>query len=210
MKYQYMPDSYNWELLEKKGINIEDFLKLQKKYRTGLENVLKKFIDFEEIDRNIEQDGLDIPVVLDEEQNFYRRFSTLNSKYVFLRNNFHIENLTEEEIRQLIHNQAVSIDFLNQTLSRVIFEEGDYTLFGPSSKKELVKSKSIVFEFAFDQKKCKEFDQLMRIEDTYENVFNKIQEKLKPNLNIPISFHTYRAIPDLFSNKKQVVNQVKK
>ena len=210
MKYQYLPDSYNWELLDKKGINIDEFLRLQKKYRTGLENVLKKFIDFEEIDRKIEQDGLDIPVVLDEEQNFYRRFSTLNSKYVFLRNNFHVENLTKEEIEKLANDQEVSIEFLNQTLSRVIFEEGDYTLFGPSSKKELVNSKSIIFEFAFDQKKCKEFEQLMRIENTYENIFDKLEESLKPNLNMPISFHVYRAIPDLFSSKKQEVNQVKK
>ena len=98
MEYIYIPDSYNNNLMKEKFKNEEEFLNTQVLYRQKFESILEQYIDFNLIDRVIKNKNINIPTIEDTKYNFYHKYSTLNSKYIFLRNNFDVENLTKEEI----------------------------------------------------------------------------------------------------------------
>lgn len=203
MKYIYIPDSYNFSLVKEKSLTDDLFLELQIQYRMGLEKIIGGYVNLEQIDHQIEQEQIDIPQVEDTDYNFYHQYSTLKSKYIFLRNNFHVENLSNQEIKEVLDHQNNTIEFYNKTLDKVIFESGKETFFGPPMDETAVNSKSIVFEFAYDQKKCKTLDQLNKIEATINKSFDYISNTVGKNINIPLSFLIYRAIPDLYVETKQ-------
>ena len=80
MQYKYIPNSI--KIID--NISYDDFLKLQIKYRESLEALIKKYVSFEEVDKIIENLNFSIPLIQDQEYNFYHKFSTLGSKYVFI------------------------------------------------------------------------------------------------------------------------------
>ncbi len=206
MNYIYVPDSYNLSMIETKFQNEDEFLSMQVLYRKNLEFLFRKFIDFQKIDEYIQKKQLVIPKVEDKDYNFYHKYSNLGSDYVFLRNNFHVENLTPEEIALLKQSStADNIDFIRTTLGRVIFEEGDATFFGNPSPSTEVKSKSVVFEFAYDQTKCVDIPQLKAIEEIMKEVFSQIEDNMKRSFNLPVSFLVYKSIPDLYYRENQSV-----
>lgn len=199
MKYTYIPDTYNVKKIFDN--NLDDvFVDIQVAYRKIFESLLSKVINFKEIDKYIEESKIDIPVVDDFDYNFYHKYSTLGSKYVFLRNNIHIENLSDIELSELRVSENLDFDFLKRTISKVIFEDGDLSFFGPPMDETKVSSKSMVFEFAFDQKKCKSIEQLDLIENAIQKINTYIKKNIEENLKIPVSFIVYRAIPDLYFN----------
>lgn len=206
MKYIYVPDSYNSSMIETKFQNEEEFLSMQVLYRKYFESLLRRFIDFKQIDEYIQKKQVVIPKVRDGEYNFYHKYSNLESDYVFLRNNFHVENLSSEELEFLKKSSTANdVDFLRQTFSRVIFEEGDATFFGTPSSSTEVKSKSVVFEFAYDQTECVDLKQLKAIEEIMREVFTQIEEYMKKCFNLPVSFLVYKSIPDLYYRENQSV-----
>ena len=72
----------------------------------------------------------------------------------------------------------------------------------------LVNSKTIVFEFAYDQKKCESIEQLKIINEAIDEIFALIEKQNKENINMPVSFIKYHMIPDLFYKKDSVENLV--
>ncbi len=209
MNYNYIPNSYNNLLVQDKFNNNNSFVNMQLLYRKGLENLIKKFIDFEKIDKYISDSNFTIPMVKDKDYNFYHKYSTLNSNYIYLRNNFHVENLTDDEIKILKENEILDVEFYNKTLERVIYEDGDFVFFGTPIDENLVKSKSIVFEFAYDQKKCTSLEQLKEIKQIIDYSFEYIGLRIKENMAIPISFIKYNAIVDIYcQHKEQLKNLI--
>lgn len=198
MKYIYSPDSYNETLIENKFESYDEFLDLQLKYRSGFERILNCLANFKSIDDLINRQSFTIPKISDKDYNFYHKFSTLDSDYVFLRNNFHIENLSVEDIEQLKKMENVNMEFLNKTLYRVIFEDGEQSCYGIPKKENFVDSKSIVFEFAYDQKKCDSVPQLNQIKNFEKSVFNYLDKCFENKINIPISILSYNAITDIY------------
>jgi len=198
MKYKYIPNSYNENLKAEKFKTEDEFLHCQIIYRTGLERHLKNIIDFKKINEILSIGDEKIPVVDDTSYNFYHQFSTFGNSYLFLRNNIHVENLTQNEIEELTTEDRLNAEFYNQTLSRVIFEGGNEMFLGVPIDKNLVLSKSLTFEFAYDQKKCQSLEQLNYIENTAKKVFSYIEECAKGKLNLPINFVMYDAIVDYY------------
>lgn len=199
MKYTYIPNSYNPKTIESKFKNEEDFVAVQVLYRHGLEELIKKFIDFKQLDEYILLKKVIVPKVEDKEYNFYHKYSSLESDYIFLRNNFHVENLSEEEIRMLREGDINgNVDFFASTLANVLFEDGTNTFFGPPSDSTEVNSQSVVFEFAYDQTVCTDLGQLRDIEQIGKEVFKQIEEYMKKFFNLPTSFLVYKSIPDLY------------
>ena len=198
MKYMYFPNSYDENLKMSKFKDDNEFLSAQIQYKMMFEKIIDSYITSSKIDASINSYNIDIPVVDDRIYNFYHRYSKLQSKYVYVRNNYHVENLSQEEIDLLLHQEEITKDFFDKTLERVLFENGDKTFFGPAVDSNLVKSKSIVFEFAYDQKKCTSVEQLITIENVIYRVSQYIENCLKSKINIPVSFITYKAIPDIY------------
>ena len=85
-----------------------------------------------------------------------------------------------------------------RTYKKVLFEDGNYTFFGSATEMNLVASKSLVFEFAFDAKECVTLD----IYNHYkENILEFIAKLIADALNCNVSLHRYSAIPELFSTE---------
>jgi len=200
MGYRFIPDSYDYDSISKLNNSGFNVLELQIYYKQSLEKLLGSLFSFSSIDKYIEGLQNQIPIIKDENYNFYRKYSCLNSRYVYLRNNIHIERLTEEEIYilrdNLYHGNLLDFDFIYSTLSRVIFENGDYVFYGNPIMKNLVKSQSIVFEFAYNGLKCQTVEQYEQIQRAFSLIFEKTNEIISKKLNIPLSMVIYDSIPD--------------
>ena len=200
MKYKYIPDSYNYELINEK-YNEEEFIDLQNQYREYLEKLLKSIIDFKDTDAKIKQ-IINVPKINDSEYNFYHKFSTLGSDYIYLRNNFHIEKLNDEELSRLKNND-MDYDYLKSTLSKVIFEEGDKAFYGNSILKYLANSKSIVFEFSYDQQQLVDVKELKTIESIIQQISEYLTTNIEKKLNIPVSIIVYDGIHDIYKQEDE-------
>ena len=156
MNYKFIPDSIKIDNSIPLNYSLDEFLELQIFYKQSFEKILTDIVDFAYFDNWVKNNINDLPIVNDKEANFYRKFSTLNSDYIYLRNNIHIEKLDFKELNELRSN--VNKDFLLRTYKKVLFEGGNYTFFGSATDMNLVASKSLVFEFAFDAKECATLD----------------------------------------------------
>ena len=198
MKYIYVPNSYDYTIIEEK-YNNDEFVDLQVKYRNYLENFLNNFIDFKKVDQKINE-VINIPKNEDAEYNFYHKFSTLGSDYIYLRNNYHIENLSDDEVN-VIKNNKIDFEFLNKTISKVIFEKGDNSFFGTPILDNLGNSKGLVFEFSFNQLKLQEVKEFKMIDEIVLEITNFLKKNLGEKLNIPVSVISYNGIKDLYKPK---------
>lgn len=100
MKIEYLPDTYDKKRIEENGWTEEQFLSLQEKYRTDFIHDLLDTIDIDKIKSIITSCPSTIPVIEDQEYNFYHR-SAIIDKYLYVRNNIHIERLSQEELEEL-------------------------------------------------------------------------------------------------------------
>ena len=82
-----------------------------------------------------------------------------------------------------------------------MFEGGNYTFFGSATDMNLVASKSLVFEFAFDAKECATLDIYNFYNHYKENILEFIAKPIADALNCNVSLHRYSAIPELFSTE---------
>ena len=200
MKYIYMPDTYNYNLINQNFKNEEDFINAQVKYRMEIEKIIKNYIDFTNIDKYIKSKNIEVPKVLDKEYNFYHKYSTLGSDYIYLRNNYHVENLSTEELEYLINSSNIESNFFNKTIKKVMFENN--TFFGSATDENLVSSNSLIFEFSYDQTKCKDLEQLHKIKEIIKDISEKIKTNMKNLFNLNCSFIIYNSIPDYYYNEQ--------
>ena len=123
MNYKFIPDSIKIDDSIPLNYSLDEFLELQISYKQSFEKILTDIVDFAYFDNWVKNTINDLPIVNDKEANFYRKFSTLNSDYIYLRNNIHIEKLDFKELNELRSN--VNKDFLLRTYKKVLFEGGD-------------------------------------------------------------------------------------
>lgn len=202
MKYQCIPDTYNKRKIEEKGFSDLEFENLQKKYIESFEKWLMQKIDLSNINQCIANCKSSIPVMEDKEYNIYHKNSSLGNDYLYLRNNVHIENLSEQELSELYNSilaeESLAEEFLHKTIAKVLYENGDATYYGIPSPESEVPSKSIVLEFAYDQKKCNSIEQVINIRNSFAEIQKEIIESNRNNSDFPIFLLMYNGIPDLF------------
>lgn len=209
MNMKFFPETYNLKLINEKRINEDLFLKLQIKYKNEFEKLLIKIIDFKKIDEYISNHGYNIPIVDDYDYNFYHKYSVLGSRYIFFRNNIHIENLSFEEIKIIINclekNIDLDINFLISTFKRVIYEDGDIAMFGLPTSNNRVDAKSLVFEFAYDQKKFTDVSQYNFVNQIKNVINSKLKECINKVFETEVAMITYNAIPDIYILKNEKI-----
>ena len=101
MNYKFIPDSIKIDDSIPLNYSLDEFLELQISYKQSFEKILTDIVDFAYFDNWVKNNINDLPIVNDKEANFYRKFSTLNSDYIYLRNNIHIEKLDFKELNEL-------------------------------------------------------------------------------------------------------------
>lgn len=210
MKYTYIPQSFDESKILTKFANQEAFLQTQIKYKTLFEQYLATTVDFVKMERIIQGSGLEIPKIAKRDNNFYYFYSSLGSEYFFVRNNYHVENLTQEEIMELQSGRNITEGFLKATFQKVLFEEGDKTFFGIPRSETMAKSKSLVLEFAYNQKKCTTISQLNSIEELSSRCLSALGKEIEGKLGIECSFLTNNGMNDLFSSNDHLLEESQK
>lgn len=206
--YIYNPNTYNYELMEQKNLT-SDFVTLQVKYRESIEALFKRFYNFQKLDDLFIQLG-GVPFN-DKEYNFYHKYSTLGSQFVYLRNNYHIELLTETEIafiRNCISNGTLlSDDFIKKTAIKVLLEKGNTICFNYVTLENFIFSKSFIFEFVYDVLACSSVAQIKALENLIKDTEKALKRTFKDELEIPIDGIVYTGSPDIFQ-PKETFNQI--
>lgn len=197
MNYSFIPDTFNYNLASTKFSNLEAFIQCQINYKMKFEQFISRYINFEQVQNYINSQNVSIPKMCDEDYNFYHKYSNVGSSYIYIRNNYHVENLSEVEIQKLINND-VNDDFFRDTFRKVIFEKGEKIFFGVPLDENLVKSQSIIFEFAYNQLKCETVEQFNNIVKIINESFRILEKSLFEHLNLQSSLIIYNGIPDIF------------
>lgn len=196
MDYTYIPDSFNYKYIKERFDQKNSFLDLQIKYKMGFEKFLLSHLDMEKISRELVSVGFAIPKIEDTTANFYRKFSQLGNPYIYIRNNYHVERLTDEELAIL--NSNPTSEFFSKTFPKVMFEDGKTVFYGIPRVETECDAKSITFEFAFDKVACQTMEEIISIEDAIERCKAAIKAQLQDRYGLPISFVVYTGIPKLF------------
>ena len=205
MNYKYVPNTIDEKEIEKRGLTYDHFLELQIKYKKCFEKMLTDYVSFEELDKIIEELPFTIPVIEDNEYNFYHKFSNLNSKYIYMRNNIHIERLNDEEIKELenMAGEEVREDYMRATYERVMFEDGTAACFGTPLPQNMVDAKSIVFEFSYDEYECDILEGPVILKN-FDRAFENLSETLKAKFDVKLS----KLISNGFDNSLKQDNEI--
>lgn len=100
-------------LIDLKKENYDMYLKVQSLYKKAFDIYLEETLKISEIDKKLEETNLDYGVLEDNQKTIYQKVSYLKSKYVFVRNFFYIERLSEKDLNvfiEKIKNNDFSID----------------------------------------------------------------------------------------------------
>ena len=200
----YLPNTIDLELVKKKYGNEKDYNILQIAYRNYVESLLNTLIDFKAINKIIKDSKLEFKKINDEDYNIYHKGSNLDCDYLFIRNNIHIENLNDNEIKALIENNIYD-SFITDTIGKVLDEKTDFLAYG-SDPKELKFTRGLIFEFAYDGSELSEEERKQR-----EKVIKTIDGKINENLvNSPFvtNFITYDKTNDYFRPKVKERNSI--
>lgn len=207
MKIEYLPDTYDKKKIKENKWTEEEFLSLQEKYRTDFIADLLSKIDTTKIKETLGKNLFPIPIIEDQQYNFYHKNAIIN-QYIYLRNNVHIERLTKEELEEIYNailmDKNLSEEFIKKTTEKVLYEEGDYTYYGIPSKQTQAPSKSIVIEFAYDQLKCDSIKQIVYIKDCYKEIKEALNETSK-SLKTPIFTMLDNGIAQVFKQPDKTV-----
>ena len=189
MLYQYSPSSYYERDMNKLTLSDQEFVDCQVKYRAAIEKKLKEKINFQEIDREMEEHQ--VPIINDMDYNFYHKFSTLDSKYVFLRNNYHIERLAPEDLEYLQaclkNNQELSDEFLKRTFETVLYETGDLAMLGVPLDENME-----VFMYILSY-----YDEQLK---------SKLMGEIEKLFQVPTSIHLYDGYGDVLKKRNRSIS----
>ena len=147
----YLPNTIDLNKVNEMYGNEKNYNILQVTYRNYVENLINSIIDFKSIQKLIDDSGLVFDKINDSSYNIYHRESKLDSDYIFIRNNIHIENLNENERKALIENKIYE-SFITDTIDKVLKENEDFLSYDNNSN-NLVFTKGLIFEFAYDGSK---------------------------------------------------------
>ena len=160
-----IPRSYSIEMAEEKGLAAdglfnERFFTLQALYRNVLEAEIISKYDLRLYDDAIGDSSFQFRAEQPERMSFYQKYSTLDTRYIYLRNNIHIERLSEEQLALLDDYLLTGGDTTKKQLEALIAETYRMVLMvDPSGGNFLVgyaggggitaPNVSIVFEISF-------------------------------------------------------------
>lgn len=158
----------------------------------------------------LNKSGLDFYAVQDENKDFYQKTTGKYLEYFYVRNNIHLENLSNEETKFLsdrILNDEFNYDekvekFISSTFKRVISEvdvRKDPVIinYGPEADKFYAPSNALVIGFRYDEDTYNESNKVNKI-IFVNDVITKLQKEISEKLNVEVSIIIY----DNFSIKK--------
>jgi hypothetical protein len=132
---ELMPNSYDFELAREKGlIGAEnaltmDYIELQNDYKVAFFEYLDTEIRISGYDKALQQHIYGFVAADREDMTIYQLYGSFGNKFIFLRNNFHIERLSKEDlsILRLPRSRNALRDMAARTykdIIAVVYEDG--------------------------------------------------------------------------------------
>lgn len=120
-----IPCNFNYEMAIKKGLYqkkslTENYQTIVKNYRVILEYILNESLNLKWYDQQIKECNLYMTPVDKNKQDMYQRNSTLGCDFIYLRNNFYIERLEEEDLK-LFSIFPTTKEEIDKRVERVLF-----------------------------------------------------------------------------------------
>ena len=193
----YLPNTIDLDKATKKYGNEKNYNILQITYKNFLEIFINSLIDFKSIEKIIKDSNLEFKKINDESYNIYHRESKLDSDYIFIRNNIHIENLNDEQTKSLIENNLYET-FITDTINEVLKEKEAYLSYSSDSN-NVISTKGLIFEFAYDGSELIDLEKTSR-EVIIKQIFDIIKESLK-DCPFDTNFIIYDKTEDYFRPK---------
>lgn len=191
-------------------------------YKQLIEYLIGK-LELTKHDQNLSNSKNNFIPIAEDKMDIYQRLSSSLLKYLYLRNNIYIENLSNEEILQLryfMQQQAtlsnqVLYSFIENTYPKVIQESKEITTmnYGPENPDFFAESNSVVIglrtdDFA-DSDKIENWSEIHdKREFELDFFLNYLNSEFKGKLPVPVSVIRYND----FSVKKKTnleVNSIK-
>lgn len=119
---------YHHELCREKGLMGDGeqlsnrYLYLQAIYRANLDAYLLETLDIKELDEKLGNSSLGFSSTKPENQDLYEKESTMNLKYICLRNNLYIEFLKKEQLNILKHQLESGKEVVTKELKEMVKE----------------------------------------------------------------------------------------
>ena len=198
-----------FKIMDKKGYNY--FLGLYTIYNEFLYQYLLKYTSILEFDKKM---GDGYFTILDDDKDFYQKLAPDNLKYLYIRNNLHVERLSLDEATYLV-KKAILIDFsldeqvekiIKDTLPKVILElvEGhdeflvEYGL--SDTELYLIPNNSLLIGFGYDEDQFENYN-LEQLRNKFNsaidlcNEFSKVLfDELKDKISVAVRPFTLNQI----------------
>jgi len=104
---RFAPTSFDFSLARSKGLIEKDdlltdrYLKAQAVYKAAFSQYLIKAANIDQYEKSLNESGYTFVPTKYENQSVYQRYCSLASKFFFIRNNFHIERLSIDDLKTL-------------------------------------------------------------------------------------------------------------
>ena len=155
---------YNINELEQKGLfengkPNEKYNTIYKKYKLLLDSFLNSKLNIKSFDEELQKSNLDFRKIDSEEKDFYQSNSSLDSSFVYLRNNLYLDKLSNEDLDKVysLNEEDIKslndelVNFMLKTYKDVICGGEGFISYGPNSEDYWKPSNSIVFGFRYNE-----------------------------------------------------------
>lgn len=142
---------------------IINYIKLYNAYRELFTEYIEKKLELKKYDEKIIKSKLNFHRIQSENMDIYQYFSCEVLKYIYVRNNIHIERLTKEDKIFLelqsgnVKLNKETITFVERTYEKIIFEDilksGEICMiqYGPNSSNFFARNDAVVIGIRYDK-----------------------------------------------------------
>jgi hypothetical protein len=209
---EYTPNSFNYAAAREKNLIgadntlTDDYLRLQSAYVARFYSYLNKAVDITQYDDALTNSKYNFVPIAQETQNVYQRYGSFGNKYIYLRNNFHIERLSSDDLHLLESAGVGEIleDMVKRTFKDVItiryddneeafdaiYDIGALTGLAVAPNNALVLGLSYAWEFD-GEGSVVSIESEAEKEKIAADLALKMQEELSAGLGIPESVFVY-------------------
>lgn len=195
-------------------------------YRKLFTQYIIEKLNLKKYDDEIAESKLNFIEVKEKQMDIYQYFSKDKLKYFYIRNNIHIEKLTDEEQKFLQKikleepNELGDIekDFIEKTYSKVIFEDvlenGEIcnVFYGPDSRSFISSNNSIVIGMRYDEFENNGLDDEKwdELHEKQLDFWDELKERMELELKMKINKHISIIRYDDFSIEKRLIEEDEK
>lgn len=163
---EILKNNHNQKLAATKGL-LQDgkvstlFSDIHNMYKLILEKQLNDKLPFKEFERQLADSDLHYVALTKEQQNFYQRYSSLKTKYIYLRNDVYVERLSKRDLTTFENNRSNEKFLVDPALNQIVKETSEkvtrvidddnpelMTGYDLSGKKNVLNN-SVVFEISY-------------------------------------------------------------